>query len=80
METSKEKVPMVRIETVIDISIDNWYKNFHLESKLNIHAFCYDIDHKVWEPFIELRTEDGTNYKPWILTIKVRMLNFKYIT
>ncbi|XP_047356214.1 vacuolar protein sorting-associated protein 13C-like isoform X2 [Vespa velutina] len=71
METSKEKVPMIRIETIIDISIDNWYKNFHLESKLNVHAFCYDIDHKVWEPFIELCTKDGTDYRPWILTIKM---------
>ncbi|XP_014604811.1 PREDICTED: vacuolar protein sorting-associated protein 13C-like [Polistes canadensis] len=70
METSKEKVPMVRIETVIDINID-CSKNFHLESKLNVHAFCYDIDHKVWEPFIELCTKDGIKYNPWILTIKM---------
>ncbi|KAK2588797.1 hypothetical protein KPH14_001672 [Odynerus spinipes] len=71
METSREKVPMAKIETVIGINIDNRSKNFQLESKINIHAFCYDIDHKVWEPLIELCTKDGINYKPWVLTIKM---------
>lgn len=71
MEYSVGRFPVMRIETVVTATIDDWYNNFHLESNIKLHAFCYNRAYQNWEPFIELCTKDDVNYKPWEFIIKV---------
>ncbi|XP_020288636.1 vacuolar protein sorting-associated protein 13A-like isoform X2 [Pseudomyrmex gracilis] len=70
MEYSVGRFPIMKVETVITTTINDWYNNFNLESNIKLYAFCYNITHQKWEPFVELCTKDDVNYKPWELMIK----------
>jgi len=61
----------MRMETVITTTINDWRNNFHLESNVKLHAFCYNRARQNWEPFVEFCTKDDVNYKPCEFTIKV---------
>lgn len=71
MEHAVERFPVMRMETVVTITINDWRNNFHLESNVKFHAFCYNRARQNWEPFVEFCTKDDANYKPWEFTIKV---------
>lgn len=71
MEYSIGRFPIMKMETVLTITVDDWHNNFHLESNIKFHAFCYNKTYQNWEPFIELCTKDDVNYKPWEFMIKV---------
>ncbi|EZA49615.1 Vacuolar protein sorting-associated protein 13A [Ooceraea biroi] len=70
MEYSVGRFPVMRMETVVTTTINDWHNNFRLESNVKLHAFCYDRTHQNWEPFVEFCTKDDVNYKPWEFTIK----------
>ncbi|EFN62404.1 Vacuolar protein sorting-associated protein 13A [Camponotus floridanus] len=70
MEYSVGRFPVMKMETVVTVTIDDWHNNFHLESNIKLHAFCYNRAYQNWEPFIELCTKDDVNYKPWEFMIK----------
>nr|XP_012219129.1 PREDICTED: vacuolar protein sorting-associated protein 13A-like isoform X1 [Linepithema humile] len=70
MEYSVGRFPVMKMETVITTTINDWHNNFHLESNVKLHAFCYNRAHQNWEPFVEFCTKDDVNYKPWELIIK----------
>lgn len=71
MEYARGRFPVMRMETVIATTINDWRNNFHLESNVKVHAFCYNRARQNWEPFVEFCTKDDANYKPWEFTIKV---------
>ncbi|KAG7205210.1 hypothetical protein KM043_018296 [Ampulex compressa] len=71
MEYSFENLPIIRIATTIATTINDWYKECHLESSIKIHAFCYNGNCKSWEPLIDLCTKDDVHYKPWELNVKI---------
>ncbi|KAL6266414.1 hypothetical protein P5V15_003265 [Pogonomyrmex californicus] len=70
MEYAVGRFPVMKMETVITSTINDWRNNFHLESNVKLHAFCYNKAHRNWEPFVEFCTKDDVNYKPWEFTIK----------
>ncbi|CAL7940918.1 unnamed protein product [Xylocopa violacea] len=72
IEYSTERFPVIKIESIITVSINDWLNDLNLESSLKVYAFCYNTDYKNWEPLIELCSEDGATYKPWELMIKIR--------
>lgn len=74
MEYSVGRFPVMRMETVITTTINDWHNNFHLESNVKLHAFCYNRAHQNWEPFVEFCTKDDVNYKPWEFIIKVKII------
>ncbi|KOX79050.1 Vacuolar protein sorting-associated protein 13A [Melipona quadrifasciata] len=69
-EYSMERFPVIKMESVITVSVNDWL-SFDLESSVKLHAFCYNMDYKNWEPLIDLCSEDDASYKSWELTIKV---------
>jgi len=71
MEYALGRFPVMRMETVITTTINDWRNNFHLESNVKLHAFCYNRARQNWEPFVEFCTKDDVNYKPCEFTIKV---------
>ncbi|XP_012533549.1 vacuolar protein sorting-associated protein 13A isoform X2 [Monomorium pharaonis] len=71
MEHAIGRVPVMRMETVVTTTINDWRNNFHLESNVKLHAFCYNRARQNWEPFVEFCTKDDANYKPWEFTIKI---------
>lgn len=71
MEYSIGRFPVMRMESTITTTINDWHNSFHLESNAKLHAFCYNRAHQTWEPFVEFCTKDDVNYKPWEFTIKV---------
>lgn len=73
IEYSTERLPVIKIESIVTASINDWFNDFNLESSIKLHAFCYNADYKHWEPLIDLYSEDDTNYRPWELAIKVGM-------
>ncbi|XP_076670615.1 intermembrane lipid transfer protein VPS13A isoform X2 [Andrena cerasifolii] len=72
IEYSTERLPVIKIESIVTASINDWFNDFNLESSIKLHAFCYNADYKHWEPLIDLYSEDDTNYRPWELAIKIR--------
>ncbi|XP_024221985.1 vacuolar protein sorting-associated protein 13C [Bombus impatiens] len=72
IEYAMERFSVIKMESTITISINDWFNDFNLESNVKIHAFCYNMDYKNWEPLIDLCSEDDMNYKPWEFTIKMR--------
>lgn len=72
IEYSTERLPVIKIESIITASISDWYNDFNLESNIKIHAFCYNADNKNWEPLIDRCSEDDVSYRSWELMIKVR--------
>lgn len=70
IEYSMERFPVIKVESVITASVNDWL-SFDLESSVKLHAFCYNMDYKNWEPLIDLCSEDDASYKSWELTIKV---------
>lgn len=82
MEYAVGRFPVMRMETVISTTINDWRNNFHLESNVKLHAFCYNRARQNWEPFVEFCTKDDINYKPWEFTIKVTniiVLHYAYL-
>lgn len=75
IEYSMERFPVIKIESIITISINDWFNDFTLESNAKIYAFCYNMDYKNWEPLIDLCSEDDMTYKSWELMIKVSLTN-----
>lgn len=73
-----ERFSVIKMESTITISINDWFNDFNLESNVKIHAFCYNMDYKNWEPLIDLCSEDDMNYKPWEFTIKVTFVTHEY--
>ncbi|XP_025991463.1 vacuolar protein sorting-associated protein 13A isoform X2 [Solenopsis invicta] len=71
MEHPIGRFPVMRTETVVTTTINDWRNNFHLESNVKLQAFCYNRAHQNWEPFVEFCTKDDANYKPWDFTIKI---------
>ncbi|KYM95926.1 Vacuolar protein sorting-associated protein 13C [Cyphomyrmex costatus] len=71
MEYVVGRFPVMKMETVITTTINDWRNNFHLESNVKLHAFCYNRARQNWEPFIEFCTKDDIDYKPWEFTIKI---------
>ncbi|KAG5314184.1 VP13A protein, partial [Acromyrmex insinuator] len=71
MEYAVGRFPVMRMETVITATINDWRNNFHLESNVKLHAFCYNRARQNWEPFIEFYTKDDIDYRPWEITIKI---------
>ncbi|KAK9294042.1 hypothetical protein QLX08_011233 [Tetragonisca angustula] len=71
IEYSMERFPVIKVESVITASVNDW-PSFDLESSVKLHAFCYNMDYKNWEPLIDLCSEDDASYKSWELTIKMR--------
>lgn len=74
IEYSMGRFPVIKIESIITISINDWFNDFTLESNAKIYAFCYNMDYKNWEPLIDLCSEDDMTYKSWELMIKVSFL------
>jgi hypothetical protein len=72
MEYPVGRFPVMKMETVITTTINDWYNNFHLKSNVKLHAFCYNRIHQNWEPFVEFCTKDDINYKSWEFIIKVK--------
>ncbi|XP_072752571.1 intermembrane lipid transfer protein VPS13A [Anoplolepis gracilipes] len=70
MEYSVGRFPVMKMETVVTATVDDWHNNFHLESNVKLQAFCYNRAYQNWEPFVELCTKDDVNYKPWEFIIK----------
>ena len=70
IEYSTERFPVIKVESVITASVNNWLP-FDLESNVKLHAFCYNMDYKNWEPLIDLCSEDDAGYKSWELMIRV---------
>ena len=79
MEYVVGRFPVMRMETVITATINDWRNNFHLESNVKLHAFCYNRARQNWEPFIEFYTKDDIDYRPWEFTITVLILSALYI-
>ncbi|XP_070527175.1 intermembrane lipid transfer protein VPS13A isoform X2 [Cardiocondyla obscurior] len=71
MEYALGRFPVMKMETVIATSVNDWRNNYHLESNVKLHAFCYNRSRQNWEPFIEFCTKDDANYKPWEFIIKI---------
>lgn len=71
IEYSTERLPVIKIESIVTASINDWFNDFNLESSMKFHAFCYNADYKNWEPLIDLCSDDDINYRPWELMIKV---------
>ncbi|XP_026299715.1 vacuolar protein sorting-associated protein 13C isoform X2 [Apis mellifera] len=71
IEYSMGRFPVIKIESIITISINDWFNDFTLESNAKIYAFCYNMDYKNWEPLIDLCSEDDMTYKSWELMIKM---------
>ncbi|XP_076222912.1 intermembrane lipid transfer protein VPS13A isoform X2 [Nomia melanderi] len=72
IEYSAERLPMIKVENIVTVSISDWFNDFTLESSMKFQAFCYNADYKSWEPLIDLCSDDDTNYRPWELIIKMR--------
>ncbi|XP_053597427.1 intermembrane lipid transfer protein VPS13A [Microplitis demolitor] len=70
MEETIERIPMIKAEVEIGVTINSIDDRFQLESNFKIHAFCYNHNRGNWEPFIELCTQDDVAYNPWELTIR----------
>ncbi|XP_077263954.1 intermembrane lipid transfer protein VPS13A isoform X2 [Temnothorax americanus] len=71
MENAVGRFPVMKMETVITATVNDWRNNFHFESNVKLHAFCYNRARQNWEPFVEFYTKDDANYKPWEFTIKI---------
>ncbi|XP_053983322.1 intermembrane lipid transfer protein VPS13C-like [Hylaeus volcanicus] len=72
IEHLTERIPVIKIESIVTASVNDWFNDFNFESSIKLHAFCYNADYKNWEPLIDLCSEDDINYRPWELTIKMR--------
>ncbi|XP_076243831.1 intermembrane lipid transfer protein VPS13A [Calliopsis andreniformis] len=72
IEYSTERLPVIKLESIVTASINDWFNDFNLESSIKLHAFCYNADYRNWEPLIDLCSEDDINYRPWELMIKMR--------
>ncbi|XP_011865236.1 PREDICTED: vacuolar protein sorting-associated protein 13A-like isoform X2 [Vollenhovia emeryi] len=70
MEYAVGRFPVVKMETVVTATVNDWRNNFHLESNVKLHAFCYNRARQNWEPFVEFCTRDDANYRPWEFTVK----------
>ncbi|XP_017890538.1 vacuolar protein sorting-associated protein 13C-like [Ceratina calcarata] len=72
IEYSMERLPVVKIDSVITASINDWLNDFNLESNLKLHASCYNTDYNKWEPVVDLCSDDDATYRPWELSVKMR--------
>lgn len=72
IEYSTERFPIIKVESIVTASLNDWFNDFNFESIIKLHAFCYNVDYKNWEPLIDLCSEDDSNYRPWELLIKMR--------
>ncbi|XP_015437338.1 PREDICTED: vacuolar protein sorting-associated protein 13A-like [Dufourea novaeangliae] len=72
IEYSTERLPVIKFESIVTVSINDWFNDFNFESGIKLHAFCYNADWKSWEPLIDLCSDDDTNYRSWELMIKMR--------
>lgn len=80
MEYDVGRFPVMRMETVVTTTINDWRNNFHLESNAKLHAFYYNRARQNWEPFVEFCTKDDANYKPWEFTVKVTNITVLHYT
>ncbi|XP_076634172.1 intermembrane lipid transfer protein VPS13A isoform X1 [Colletes latitarsis] len=72
IEYSTERLPIIKIESIVTASVNDWFNDFNFESSIKLNAFCYNADYKSWEPLIDLCSEDDSNYRSWELMLKMR--------
>lgn len=73
IEYLTERLPVIQMHSIVTASINDWFNDFNFESSIKLHALCYNVDYKSWEPLIDLCSEDDTTCRPWELMIKVRI-------
>lgn len=79
IEHSVERFPVIKVDSIITAFVNDWYNDFSLESNIKVHAFCYNVDYKNWEPLIDLCSEDDITYRSWKLMIKVSSVTLNTI-
>nr|XP_012154530.1 PREDICTED: vacuolar protein sorting-associated protein 13C isoform X3 [Megachile rotundata] len=72
IEYLTERLPVIQMHSTVAASINDWFNDFNFESTIKVHAFCYNVDYKSWEPLIDLCSEDDATCRPWELMIKMR--------
>ncbi|XP_034193125.2 intermembrane lipid transfer protein VPS13A isoform X1 [Osmia lignaria lignaria] len=72
IEYLTERLPVIQMHSIVTASINDWFNDFNFESSIKLHALCYNVDYKSWEPLIDFCSEDDTTCRPWELMIKIR--------
>lgn len=77
MEETVERISLLKGDSEISGSVSDWDSpNFQMQSSVKLYVYCFNVNTKLWEPFIGLCPENNCQYIPWTLTFKVPIYNF----
>ncbi|XP_070568681.1 intermembrane lipid transfer protein VPS13A-like isoform X2 [Ptychodera flava] len=71
LETGKDLLPMVQMETLVDARIKDVSTRMNLETELHLEMSYYNEKLDIWEPLIEPVMESENIYRPWEITVKM---------